>query len=130
MCQLCAGYSFARYDPGIYGQAPSADSRMLMLRRSLNVLARETCHMFGIEHCVWFRCLMNGSNHLAESDARPLYLFPEDLRKLQWSIGFDVVARYRRIRDFHRQTGFEDEAQWLDKRLRSIAPNDRSSDTR
>jgi len=66
--------------------------------------------MFGIEHCVCFRCLMNGSSHLAESDARPLHLFPEDLRKLQWSIGFDVVERYRRLRDFHRQAGFEDEA--------------------
>jgi archaemetzincin len=123
-------YSFARYDPRFYGQAPSADSRMLMLRRSLKVLAHETCHMFGIEHCVWFRCLMNGSNHLAESDARSLHLCPVDLRKLQWSIGFEVVERYRRLRDFHRQTGFEDEGQWLDKRLRFIAPNDRSSDTR
>jgi archaemetzincin len=73
---------------------------------------------------------MNGSNHLAESDARPLHLCPVDLRKLQWSIGFDVVERYRRLRDFHRQTEFEDEAQWLDKRLRFIAPNDRSSDKR
>lgn len=73
---------------------------------------------------------MNGSNHLAESDARPLHLCPVDLRKLQWSIGFEVVERYRRLRDFHRQTGFEDEGQWLDKRLRFIAPNDRSSDTR
>jgi archaemetzincin len=40
-------YSFARYDPRFYGQAPSADSRMLMLRRSLKVLAHETCHMLG-----------------------------------------------------------------------------------
>jgi archaemetzincin len=86
--------------------------------------------MFGIEHCVWFRCLMNGSNHLAESDARPLHLCPVDLRKLQWSTGFDVVKRYRRLLDFHRQEGFEDEAQWLDKRLRFIAPHDRSRDTR
>ena len=86
--------------------------------------------MFGIEHCVWFRCLMNGSNHLAESDARPLHLCPVDLRKLQWSTGFDVVERYRRLLDFHRQEGFEDEAQWLDNRLRFIAPGNWSRDTR
>ena len=114
-------YSFARYDPRFYGQSPSAASRKLVLRRSCKVLAHETSHMFGIEHCVWFRCLMNGSNHLAESDARPLHLCPVDLRKLQWSIGFDVVERYRRLRDFHRQAGFEDDAHWLDKRLRFIA---------
>ena len=123
-------YSFARYGPRFYGQAPTADSRKLMLRRSCKVLAHETCHMFGIEHCIWFRCLMNGSNHLAESDARPLHLCPVDLRKLQWSIGFDVVERYRRILDFHREEGFEDEAQWLDKRLRFIAVHNWSRDTR
>jgi archaemetzincin len=123
-------YSFARYDPRFYGQAPSADSRKLMLRRSCKVLAHETCHMFGIAHCVWFRCLMNGSNHLAESDTRPLHLCPVELRKLQWSTGFDVVERYRRLLDFHRQEGFEDEAQWLDKRLRLIARHNRPRDTR
>jgi len=122
-------YSFARYDPSFYGQAPTTNSRKLMLRRSCKVLAHETCHMFGIEHCVWYRCLMNGSNHLAESDARPLHLCPVDLRKLQWSIGFDVVERYRRLLDFQRQAGFEDESQWLNKRLRFIAPHDESTDT-
>ncbi len=64
VCQLCAGYNFARYDPRFYTQAPSTDSRMLMLRRSCKVLAHVTCHMFGIEHCVWFRCLMNGRTTL------------------------------------------------------------------
>jgi archaemetzincin len=123
-------YSFARYDPRFYGEALSARSHKLMLRRSCKVLAHETCHMFGIDHCVWYRCLMNGSNHLAESDARPLHLCPVDLRKLQWSVGFDVVKRYRLLRDFQRQAGFEDEAQWLDKRLRFIAPPERDSDTR
>ena len=115
-------YSFARYDPKFYGEAPATDSRKLMLRRSCRVLAHETCHMFGIEHCVWFRCLMNGSNDLAESDARPLHLCPVDLRKLQWSIGYDVVERYQRLLSFYREEGFEDEAQWLEKRLRFIAP--------
>lgn len=32
--------------------------------------------------CIWYRCLMNGSNHLGEADARPLHLCPVDLRKL------------------------------------------------
>ena len=123
-------YSFARYDPSFYGQAPTADSRKLMLRRSLKVLAHETCHMFGIEHCVWFHCLMNGSNHLAESDARPLHLCPVDLRKLQWCIGFEVVERYRRLLDFDRQAGFEDDAHWLEKQIRFIASNTKSRDAR
>jgi len=42
---------------------------------------------------------------------------------ITWSIGFDVVERYRGLLNFHREAGFEDEAQWLEKRLRFIAPH-------
>jgi archaemetzincin len=85
-------YSFSRYTPAFYGSKPAPGVHRLVLRRSGKVLAHEVCHMFGIEHCICHRCLMNGSNHLGESDARPLYLCPVDLRKLQWSIGFDVAV--------------------------------------
>ncbi len=67
-------YSFARYLPGQTGAAGAA----LLLRRSCKVLAHETAHLFGIAHCVFYSCLMNGSNHLAEADARPLHLCPVD----------------------------------------------------
>jgi archaemetzincin len=67
-------YSFARYDPRFFGAAAPDEWQQLMLWRSCKVLAHETAHMFGIAHCVYFHCLMNGSNHLAESDARPLHL--------------------------------------------------------
>jgi len=109
-------YSFARYVPPLAGGR--ADPR-LVLRRSFKVLAHETSHMFGIEHCTFFRCLMNGSNHLAESDARPLHLCPVDLRKLQWSIGFDVAERYRRLLELSRRCGFDDEAEWIGRVMAS-----------
>ena len=112
-------YSFARYAPPWAG-APTTDGEMLMLRRSCKVLAHETAHMFGIQHCIFFACLMNGSNHLAESDARPLHLCPVDLRKLYDSVRFDVVDRYRRLLAFSREVGFADEAHWLAQRLASL----------
>ena len=112
-------YSFARYDPKFYGET-RPDSRQLMLRRSCKVLAHETGHMFGIAHCIWYRCLMNGSNHIGEADSRPLHLCPVDLRKLQWSVGFDITKRYRNLLAFDAEAGFEDEAQWLESRLRFI----------
>ncbi|HEY2968702.1 MAG TPA: archaemetzincin [Casimicrobiaceae bacterium] len=112
-------YSFARYDPRFYNEQ-TKDSKQLLLRRSCKVLAHEMMHMFGIQHCVYFHCLMNGSNHLTESDARPMHLCPVDLRKLQESIGFDVVARYRRLLDFHLNAGFREEAAWLTRRIAFI----------
>jgi archaemetzincin len=110
-------YSFARYDPSFYGEH-TTDRARLMLRRSCKVLAHETGHMFGIAHCIYFRCLMNGSNHMAESDERPLHLCPVDLHKLYDSIGFDLIARYAHLRDFCRGVGFNDEAHWIDMQLK------------
>jgi len=113
-------YSFARYNPAFYGIKATPDANKLVLRRSCKVLAHEACHMFGIEHCIWYRCLMNGSNHLDEADARPLHLCPVDLRKLQWSVGFDVGLRYERLLELDQDLGFSDEADWIAARLRFI----------
>src|SRR5205823_15127928 len=109
----------ARYDPRFYNEE-AKDSADLLLRRSCKVLAHEMTHMFGVQHCIYFHCVMNGSNHLAESDARPMHLCPVDLRKLQESIGFDVVARYRRLLDFHLSADFREEAAWLTRRIAFI----------
>jgi archaemetzincin len=114
-------YSFARYAPRFYGEALSPAGRSLVLRRSCKVLAHEASHMFGIRHCTFYLCLMNGSNHLAESDARPLHLCPVDLRKLHHSLGFDPVERYRRLLAFSESAGFADEAAWLRRRIALIA---------
>jgi archaemetzincin len=76
--------------------------------------------MFGLAHCIYFKCVMNGSNHLAESDGRPLHLCPVCLRKLQWSVGFDVVQRYTALERVARSAGFLDEAGWLAPRIKAI----------
>ena len=123
-------YSFARYDPAFYDQKRGKDYEKVLLRRSCKVLAHETGHMFGLKHCIYFKCSLNGSNHLKESDSRPMHLCPVCLRKLQYSIGFDVVSRYRNLLQFYRpadplarrgwKVGFEEETQWIIKRLRWI----------
>jgi len=110
-------YSFARYDPAFSGERRTRDYTSLLLRRSGKVLVHETAHMFGLAHCIYFDCVMNGSNHLGESDRRPLHLCPVCLRKLQWSIGFEVVKRYEALRQFYRTAGFADEEKWSRQRL-------------
>ncbi|MBZ5522541.1 MAG: archaemetzincin [Acidobacteriia bacterium] len=115
-------YSFARYDPGFYGieGTSPAERSHLILRRSFAVLAHETSHMFGLAHCIYFRCVMNGSNSLPEADSRPLRLCPVDLRKLYESVRFDPVARYAHLRDFFHEAGFPDEAAWIEKELARV----------
>ncbi len=113
-------YSFARYDPAFYGEKRGKDYEKVLLRRSCKVLVHETGHMFGLKHCIYFKCVLNGSNHLEESDARPLHLCPVCLRKLQHSIKFDVVSRYANLFRFYQGSGFDDEAQWVANRLEWI----------
>jgi archaemetzincin len=109
-------YSFARYDPAFFGGERPRGWEKLLLRRSLKVLAHETAHMFGLAHCIHYRCLINGSNHLQEADSRPLEPCPVCLRKLQASIGFDAAERCRRLAEFFEKAGLVEEAAWAKAR--------------
>jgi len=113
-------YSFARYDPAFYGNKRTKDYQKILLRRSCKVLVHETGHMFGLTHCIYFKCVLNGSNHLKESDSRPMHLCPVCLRKLQHSIGFDVISRYTKLFRFYRKLELDDEARWIANRLEYI----------
>ncbi len=113
-------FSFARYDPAFFGGHTFPDNRKLVLRRSCDVLVHETLHMFGIRHCTYFHCIMNGSNHLEESDAAPMHLCPVCLRKLQATVGFEPVGRYDKLGGFYRRQGFEEEEAWVKKRSSKI----------
>mmetsp|Transcript_72816 Transcript_72816/g.144711 ORF Transcript_72816/g.144711 Transcript_72816/m.144711 type:complete len:113 (-) Transcript_72816:836-1174(-) len=73
-------FSFARYTDDV---DPSSSR---FLRRCGMVLCHEALHLFGIKHCVYASCLMNGSNHLEEAESRPFTLCPVDLRKLQLTL--------------------------------------------
>ncbi|XP_006833667.1 PREDICTED: archaemetzincin-2 isoform X2 [Chrysochloris asiatica] len=69
----------------------------VFLLRSCKTLTHEIGHIFGMRHCQWLSCLMQGSNHLEEADRRPLNLCPICLRKLQCAIGFNIVERYKAL---------------------------------
>jgi archaemetzincin len=112
-----AVYSFARYDPAFSGGERPADYRVIIFRRSCGVLAHELAHNFGLGHCIYYHCLLNGSNNLAEADAAPHHLCPVCLRKLQHAIQFDFMDRYRELSRFYHRHGWADEAAWTDRQL-------------
>jgi archaemetzincin len=121
-------FSFARYDPVFYGEPRGSQYQQLLLRRSAKVLVHETAHMYSLAHCIYFKCVMNGSNHLQESDSRPLSLCPVCLRKLQSSIQFDLAARYHRLKQFYRNIGFISEQDWVTRRLKKIEDSNHGQD--
>ncbi|XP_053425446.1 archaemetzincin-2 isoform X4 [Nycticebus coucang] len=69
----------------------------VLLLRSCKTLTHEIGHIFGLRHCQWLTCLMQGSNHLEEADRRPLTLCPICLRKLQSAVGFSIKERYKAL---------------------------------
>ncbi|XP_047564602.1 archaemetzincin-2 isoform X1 [Lutra lutra] len=69
----------------------------ILLLRSCKTLTHEIGHIFGLRHCQWLACLMQGSNHLEEADRRPLNLCPICLRKLQCAVGFNIIDRYQAL---------------------------------
>jgi archaemetzincin len=105
-------FSFARYDPTFGGGSYSGDAAPLILKRSAKVLGHEMGHMFGIKHCVFFECLMSGSNHLGETDARPMHLCPVCLRKLHLSTRCDLIRREEGLLRFHEKHCIKAEADW------------------
>lgn len=113
-------FSFARFHTASDDRVSALPRSKLLLLRSLKTLAHETGHMLGMRHCVFFNCVMKGSNHLAESDGQPLHLCPICLRKLMWAVSIDPVERYRRLEEFYRLIGLEKEAKWIESRLRWI----------
>jgi len=96
-------FSFARYG--------DCDTKTFM-RRCMAVLCHEVGHLFGLSHCIWWECLMNGSNHDSESDGRPMHLCPMDLAKLQEALGMDLLERERALEALWRSYGLEQPADW------------------
>ncbi|KAL2078085.1 hypothetical protein ACEWY4_025770 [Coilia grayii] len=145
-------FSFARYDDNFYnhnyagrlrrGSKPKPGDYSVfsnyyippvtgtLLRRSCKVVSHEIGHIFGLKHCQWLSCVMQGSNHLEESDRRPLTLCPVCLRKLQSSVGFSIASRYKALLQWVEDDGgsagkqavkpteaFKEYRQWLLKCL-------------
>jgi archaemetzincin len=110
-------YSLARYDPTFWGDQRGKHYLDLILQRACKVMAHETAHMFGLPHCIYFECLENGSNHLAETDAQPQHLCPVCLRKLHLATGFDAGQRYADLARFYRRHTWYDELDWVNRQL-------------
>ena len=105
-----------------FGDAKS-DGRATLLRRTIGLATHETGHVFPLPHCIAFSCRMNGSNHLAESDARPLEFCPECLPKIWWTSPVDPRERFEKLAEFASRHGLKGEAAfWQAARERLAAP--------
>ena len=109
-------YSLARYYPEFWNEEPTEQAKLLTLRRSMKVLNHETSHVFGLKHCIFYDCTMNGSNSLDETDRSSIHECPVCHEKLHWNLKFDPLKRFQSLRDVYTKYGLLDEVRWLSKR--------------
>lgn len=87
-------FSFARF---LDEDLSLEQAEELRLYRAARTLTHEVCHMFGIKHCIYYLCLMNGSNSLDESAGKPAHLCNICLHKLHYSLNFNLLQRYLQL---------------------------------
>ncbi|MFN6963281.1 MAG: archaemetzincin [Pyrinomonadaceae bacterium] len=90
------------------------------LRRTLKIAAHEVGHMFTIRHCTRYECVMNGSNHLGETDSIPVDACPECTAKIAWLSRLSPADRYQRLIRYARQNNLKKEAADFEQKLSAI----------
>ncbi|KAB8299981.1 hypothetical protein EYC80_000223 [Monilinia laxa] len=96
----------------------------LYLSRICRTASHELGHCFGIDHCIYYACCMQGSASIIEDSRQPPYLCPVDLAKVICATGADVEERYEvllkfceRHGDVHMLVAF---GEWIRGRLGQI----------
>ncbi|KAF5382518.1 hypothetical protein D9615_003081 [Tricholomella constricta] len=107
--------------PPIESSPSTASLSSLWLGRVCRTASHELGHCFGMEHCVYYACSMQGSSSLAEDARQPPYLCPIDLAKMLHASGATADARYRELLSFcerHESSHlFAAYAAWIRARL-------------
>ena len=115
-------FSFARFSSSFENKNETINFDNYLLYCSCSTLTHEICHTFGIDHCIYYTCLMNGCNNMEETKKQTLYECPVCLRKLQYSIGFDILERYKKMLSVTKMFGghFDNASKWYENRIKSI----------
>ena len=116
--------------PGPAGLRSLRDTN-LWLGRVCRTASHELGHCFGIDHCVFYACSMQGTSSIQEDARQPPYICPVDLAKLREATGVGEMERYEALEGFcSRFEGgkgdlfFSSFAAWLRARLRELCASD------
>lgn len=93
----------------------------LWFGRVCRTASHELGHCFGVDHCVYYACAMQGSASIIEDARQPPYLCPVDLAKILRSTGTNAKQRYQALLNFcdkHNDTHlFAAYGAWIRGRL-------------
>ncbi|KAK3698621.1 hypothetical protein LTR37_016849 [Vermiconidia calcicola] len=99
----------------------SSQLSTLWLGRVCKTASHELGHCFGIDHCVYYACIMQGTARMEEDVRQPPYLCPVDLSKVLRANGTDRDERYRALLVFCKKWKedrmFAAFGAWIEARL-------------
>jgi archaemetzincin len=105
-------------------KASTAALSGLWLGRVCRTASHELGHCFGMDHCVYYACSMQGSASIIEDARQPPYLCPVDLAKVLKATEGNVKERYQallafcdRHEDVHIFAGY---GAWIRGRLEEL----------
>ncbi|MBD3271772.1 MAG: hypothetical protein GF384_04445 [Elusimicrobia bacterium] len=120
------GQAFIRHRIGVWSLYrngnPDEGSKEYLecLVRTMKTAVHEIGHMLGLNHCIAYQCVMNGSNNRAESDRRPITLCPECMGKICWSCDITPRERYRRLIAFCKKYKFDELALFYAESMKRL----------
>ncbi len=113
LAQRVGAYSFRRFGGENVGDP-------LYKTRCFKLVGHEVGHILGMEHCIYYECVMNGANSLDEDDKMPLHLCPVCTAKVKWNVGCDELKREKDLEKIFTEHKLEDEAAWSKKRIERL----------
>jgi len=111
-------HSFTFKDP--------AEIMINSIKSAAGTMIHEVGHIFGIKHCVYYNCKMNGTNSIEESQRVPVFDFcPVCIRKLWNTLEFDIKDRVLQLSKglkeiYGKSVDVSKETAWFVKRYNSI----------
>lgn len=63
---------------------------------------------------------MSGSNHLLETDRRPVDACPECMAKIAWAMKYEPTERYRNLSKFWKEQGFAELSREFDEKEKTV----------
>lgn len=101
----------------------------LWLSRICKTASHELAHCFGLDHCVYYACIMQSTANLNEDARQPPYLCPIDLVKVLRATGSSERGHLEALRGFcERFAGdrlFAGLGAWLGARLEELERDER-----
>lgn len=107
--------SFARY-----GDYDTDSARQLVLNRLIKTTTHEFLHMLGLQHCIQYACVLNGSNSLEESDKKPSIICPECLAKLDIIFPAFTEKYFPASLQFYQKYQFNEEQEFCERVINEL----------